>query len=135
MPSDGARQASEAHALTRLLQEAAGAHRTAVTLVACTPRATEVLAALIAVFPATSLHVVTSSLQAAEAARASVPVGRQPAVSIHLGETPADAGTERADVVLLWPSGWEGDARVRAQVAAASTVLPPGGRLYVLAAK
>ena len=125
-----------AHRLARFGAEAielAGAERLAV----CSPYAPELVEAFAGRLGRAALHLITHDLRAAERAAALRdtlrPADRE-AIFTYTGDRLA-ALPVRPDVALLWPSGWEGHAPLRAQVLDAFTALPPGGRLYVLVSR
>jgi 16S rRNA (guanine1207-N2)-methyltransferase len=124
----------------------------------CTPYAADALLALTEAAPRASVAVVTYDLrtaEAAEGARAALAPELRERTTVHVGDGPAagptgpaqpvgpdvgggwaaSSGPAGPQVVLLWPSGWEGHARIRAQVVEALSLLPVGGRLYLLATR
>src|SRR5687767_13040846 len=101
-------------------------------IVVCTPFAPAALLELKHLFPGCIVDLVTHDLrtaEAAEAAREELPAIVRAGVTIYVGAGPA-ASLATPDVVLLWPNGWEGHTRIRAQILQALSLLPIGGRLY-----
>src|SRR5688572_19829426 len=125
-----------AHRLARFVVEAIELAST-THLAVCSPYAAELVAAFAGWLGDVSLHLVTHDLRETERAKrerdALRPADREQ-IFTYTGDGPAVAPV-RPDVVLLWPSGWEGHASIRGHTIEAFAALPPGGRLYVLAAR
>ena len=125
-----------AHRLARFVVEAVELAST-THLTVCSPYAAELVAAFAGRLGDVSLHLVTHDLR--ESARANAerdalrPVDREQ-IFTYTGGGPA-AVPVRPDVVLLWPSGWEGHASIRGQAIEAFGALSPGGRLYLLVSR
>ena len=103
----------------------------------CTPHAPEALAALLTAAPLATVDVVTHDLrtaEAAEAVRMILPAEVRDRAAVHVGDGPG-AGSATPQAVLLWPNGWEGNARIRAHIVQALSLLRTGGRLCLLAAQ
>lgn len=103
-------------------------------LTVCTPYAAELVSAFAGGLGRATLHVVTYDLRAAEhatARRDALPPDERARVTVSTGDGPG-AAAARPTVILLWPSGWEGHARLRAHVRESMAALPIGGRLYLL---
>jgi 16S rRNA (guanine1207-N2)-methyltransferase len=125
-----------AHRLARFVAEAiqiVDAERFAVY----SPYAAELVEASAGRLGGAALHLVTHDLRDAERAAAlrdALRPSDREAIFIHTGEGLTSLSV-RPDVALLWPSGWEGHAPLRAQALDVFAALPHGGRLYVLVSR
>jgi 16S rRNA (guanine1207-N2)-methyltransferase len=83
--------------------------------------------------PSSKVYLLSNNLKTSQVAQKYIREKALQNVSVHLGETLESLGGIRPTIVIIRPSGYEGNKRIKASIVESLRTLPPGGYLYLIA--